>query len=100
MVKNPPARAGEEGSILGLRRSPGGGNGKPQTTPIFLPGKSHGQRSLVAYSPWDCNESDMTEQLNTHTQGKQASSKPIALKINDCFQFSRSVMSDSFFASP
>ena len=27
----------------------------------FLPGKSHGQRSLVGYSPWGCKESDMTE---------------------------------------
>ena len=25
-----------------------------QTTPVFLPGKSHGQRSLVGYSPWGC----------------------------------------------
>ena len=25
-----------------------------QPTPIFLPGKSHGQRSLVGYSPWGC----------------------------------------------
>ena len=30
------------------------------TTPVFLPGKSHGQRSLVGYSPW-VTESDMTE---------------------------------------
>ena len=27
---------------------------KWQTTPVFLPGKSHGQRSLVGYSPWIC----------------------------------------------
>jgi len=26
-----------------------------------LPGKSHGQRSLVGYSPWGCKKSDMTE---------------------------------------
>ena len=30
-------------------------------TPVFLPGKFHEQRSLVAYSPWGCKESDMTE---------------------------------------
>ena len=30
------------------------------TTTIFLPGKSHGQRSLVSYSPWGRKESDMT----------------------------------------
>ena len=29
-----------------------------QPTPAFLPGKSHEQRSLAAYSPWDCKESD------------------------------------------
>ena len=29
--------------------------------PIFLPGESHGQRSLVDYSPWGCKESDTTE---------------------------------------
>ena len=33
---------------------------KWQSTPIFLPGKSHGQRSLAGYSPWDHEESDMT----------------------------------------
>ena len=31
--------------------------------PIFLPGKSHGQKSLVGYHPWGRIESDMTEQL-------------------------------------
>ena len=49
MVKNLPANAGDMGSIPGLERSPGGGNGNP--LPVFLPGKSHGQRSLVDYSP-------------------------------------------------
>ena len=33
-------------------------------TPVFLPGKSHGWRSLVGYSPWGCKASDMTEQLH------------------------------------
>ena len=33
---------------------------KWQPTPVFLPGKSHGQRRLVGYSPWGCKESDMT----------------------------------------
>ena len=35
-------------------------------TPIFLPGESHGQRSLEGYSPWGHKELDTTEQL-THT---------------------------------
>ena len=34
------------------------------TTPGFLPGKSHGQRSLVGYSPQDQKELDTTERLN------------------------------------
>ena len=33
-------------------------------TPLLLPGKSHGQRSLVGYSPWCCEESDATERLH------------------------------------
>ena len=37
---------------------------KWQPTPVFLPGKSHGRRSLAGYSPWGCKESDMTEQLH------------------------------------
>ena len=40
---------------------------KWQPTPAFLPGKSHGQRSLVGYSPWSHKESDMTEQLTLFT---------------------------------
>jgi len=30
-------------------------------TVVFLPGESHGQRSLASYSPWDLKEVDMTE---------------------------------------
>ena len=36
---------------------------KWQPSPVPLPGKSHGQRSLVGYSPWGCKESDTTERL-------------------------------------
>ena len=32
-------------------------------TPVLLPGKSHGRRSLVGYSPWGCEESGTTERL-------------------------------------
>ena len=35
-------------------------------TPVLLPGKSHGWRSLVSCSPWGCEESDMTERLHFH----------------------------------
>ena len=36
---------------------------KWQPTPVFLPGESHGWRSLVGYSPWNCKELDTTEWL-------------------------------------
>ena len=32
------------------------------THPVFLPGKSHGRRSLAGYSPWGHKESDMTQE--------------------------------------
>ena len=35
-------------------------------TPVLLPGKSHGQRSLVGFSPWGRQESDTTERLQFH----------------------------------
>ena len=35
-------------------------------TPVLLPGKSHGQRSLVGCSPWGREESDTTERLHVH----------------------------------
>ena len=38
---------------------------KWQPTSTFLPGKFHGQRSLVSYSPWGCKESDTTEHAST-----------------------------------
>ena len=41
---------------------------KWQPTPVFLPGKFHGQRSLAGYSPWGRKESDMTEQQHTCIQ--------------------------------
>ena len=58
--KKSACNAGEQGSIplgkIPWRR-------KLQHTPVFLPGKPHGQRSLEGYSPWGREESDMTEQL-------------------------------------
>ena len=35
-----------------------------QPTPVLLPGKFHGRRSLIRYSPWNHEESHMTEQLH------------------------------------
>ena len=51
VVKNPPASAGNVISIPG-REEPL--EKEMATNPVFLPGKSHGQRRLVGYSPWDC----------------------------------------------
>ena len=42
-----------------------------QPSPIFLPGESHGERSLVGYSPWGHKESDKAEVTqHTHIMGK------------------------------
>ena len=56
VANNLPANAGDTrdmGLIPGSGRSAGGGNDNP--------GESHGQRSLVGFSPWGCKESDKTE---------------------------------------
>ena len=50
--------------IPGSERSPW--RRKWQPTPVFLPGKSHGQRSTVGSSAWGRRESDTTEQLHFH----------------------------------
>ena len=44
---------------------------KWQPTPVLLPGKFHGQRSLAGYSPWGCKESDTTERLQCQCQGQE-----------------------------
>ena len=59
MVNNLPANAGDVSSIPG--KSPGVGNGNPLQYSCL--GNSHGQKSLVGYSPWGSIELDMTEQL-------------------------------------
>ena len=70
--------------MLGMRFEPSSGNQDPtccnmdetggycveirqwHPTPVLLPGKSHGQRSLVGCSLWGHKELDMTEQLHFH----------------------------------
>ena len=60
VVKNQTASAGDVGwfhpwvAKMPWRRA-------WQPTPVFLPGESHGQRSVVGYSPWGHIESDTTE---------------------------------------
>ena len=44
-----------------------------QPTPVLLPGKSHGRRSLVGCSPWGRKESDMTEATKQQQQQQSVS---------------------------
>ena len=62
-VKNLPASDGDSGLSPGSGRSPGGGNGNPLQYSCLE--NSHGQRSLVGYSPWDPKQSDATEPLSS-----------------------------------
>ena len=62
VLKNPSANAGDTrdvGSIPGLGRSPGVGNGNPLQYSCLE--NLHGQRSLVGDRPWSRKESDTTE---------------------------------------
>ena len=65
VVKNPPAKQKTQVQTLG-REIPW--RRKWQPNPLFLPGKSHGWRSLAGYSSWDHKDLNMTEWLtHTHT---------------------------------
>ena len=75
-VKKSACYSGDQSSIPGSGRSPGGGYGNP---PVFLPGESHGQRSRTGYSPWGQKELDTTEQLT------QASGYYLCY-VNDSFE--------------
>ena len=59
--KESACNVGDLGSIPGMGRSPGEGNWYPlQYSGLEDP---HEQRTLEGYHPWDCKESDRTEQL-------------------------------------
>ena len=60
--KEAACNAGHLGSIPGLGRCPGEGNGNPLQ--YFCLEKSSGQRSLASYSPWGYKKSDTTERLS------------------------------------
>ena len=53
-----------------------------QPTPVFLPGKSRGQRSLKGYSPWGLNESDTTKWLHFPIQGTHMCSEARAVFLS------------------
>ena len=76
VIKNLPANVGDARDwvrkILWRR--------KWQPTSVFLPGKSHGQRSLVGYSPWGRKESDTTDHTHTHTHMTAQSSRDACTK--------------------
>ena len=75
------------------------------STPVFLPGEFHEQRSLAGYSPWGCKESDTTEWLtHRHWVRFQILTKPRKFKdefgctfplVMHVFMPSCSVLSDS-----
>ena len=83
VVKNPSVNAwdaGGSGSILGSLRSSGGGHGN--WVPLFLPGKLHGQRSLVGYSPWDGRVKHNLVSTHIHKHTHTCKSLSITLVIS------------------
>ena len=72
VVKNLPANVGDMRHEFDswVRKIPWRKAGQP--TPVFLPGESHGQRSLVGHSPWGHKELDTTEPLTlSYFQGEE-----------------------------
>ena len=47
------------------------------TTPVFLPGKSHGQRSLAAHGPQGLRQLDTTYSLNNKSRNRIEVSSPL-----------------------
>ena len=80
-VNNPRAKAGDKGLDPWVGKIPWRRKWKP--TPVSLPGKSQGQRSLVSYSPWTGIESDTTKQLNNRISYLPTTSLTLRSKIND-----------------
>ena len=84
VLKNLPGNARDVSSIPGSGRSLGAGNGK--SSPVFLPGKFNGQRSLVGYHPWGCKESDTNGHTYIYTQTHQN----LCTQISSCPLHNRS----------
>ena len=94
---------GKESTCQGRRCKKGGFNpwvGKISwsrnwhSTPVFLPGKFHGQRSLVGYSPWGHKGADTTEWLSTHTQSNhmaQLRIKGLGNRFPECWGLLRQI---------
>ena len=62
--KESTCNLGDLGSLPGLGRSPGGGNGHPLHCSCLE--NPHGQRSLAGYSPWGCKELETIERISTY----------------------------------
>ena len=89
VVKESAWNVGDLGSIPGLGRSPGEGN--DYTLQYSCLENSHGQRSLMGYSPWGCRELDVTE--HTHKNCYYLKKWTIIFK-NVCFLFAISCCPD------
>ena len=66
VVKNPPANARDIGDVVWSLDGEDPLKEEMEPTPVFLPGESHGQKSLVGYNPWSHKELDTTTQLSTN----------------------------------
>ena len=53
---------------------------KWQPTPVFLPGESHGERSLAGYSPWGQHSQTLLKQLSTHAWWRPSRKKAEIVK--------------------
>ena len=80
MVKYPPANAGDAGSIPGLGRFPGGGNGNPLG--YYCLGNCMDRGAWWATVYGGHNESAITEQLSMHVISEILVSMNLSLKIN------------------
>ena len=86
VIKDLPASAGVVRDVepipgmISLRR-------EWHLTPVFLPGKFHGQRSLAGYSPCGLNELDMTERPSTHTHTRLDVLSMTGRHIFSCFSY-------------
>jgi len=77
VVENPPANEGEKGPIPGSGISPGEGHGSP--TPVFLPGKPHGQRSQPGRLQSMGTQRVRHDWACTHTHGVQEGTNFLSL---------------------
>ena len=64
-VKNSSCNTGDAGDLGSIWPGKIPWRKEWQPTPVFLPGKSHGQRNLAGYSPWCCIDLDTTEHMLT-----------------------------------